>query len=314
MGSFSLHGLTRRLDLFTLRLFLTVVDEGQIRRAAVRENIAPSAATKRIQDLEDVVGLRLFDRQSSGVVPNAAGAVLARRLRALFDNLEDMRRELGDFSEGVRGQVTIATTVSIIVQYLAQEIGEFSRNYPLVDLNLRQDMNVNVVRAVVAGEADVGIYVSSKQIQEDALDVITYRTNRLVAVAPRGHPLTEQPQVDFAELLREPFIAISSATTMMADVQNAAHERGLTLRTRFTVDSVDAARSLVEAGLGVTIQPDCMLDAAAHPRIAMLTFDEPWALRPVVIGTRRDKAITAATRLLISQLTEQPRGADANQG
>ena len=60
MSTLSIHTLTRRVDLFTLRLFPTVVEEGQIRKAAVRENIAPSAATKRIQDLEEIAGLPLF--------------------------------------------------------------------------------------------------------------------------------------------------------------------------------------------------------------------------------------------------------------
>lgn len=100
MSTLSIHTLTRRVDLFTLRLFLTVVEEGQIRKAAVRENIAPSAATKRIQDLEEIAGLPLFERQPAGVVPNAAGVVLARYIRELFGNLEEMRRELGNTRTG----------------------------------------------------------------------------------------------------------------------------------------------------------------------------------------------------------------------
>ncbi|CAG2147252.1 LysR family transcriptional regulator [Cupriavidus numazuensis] len=306
MGTLSVHALTRRVDLFTLRLFLTVVDERQIRRAAIRENIAASAATKRIQDLEEIAGVQLLDRQPGGVVPSAAGEVLARHVRLLFENLEDMRREIGEFSDGVRGHITVATTGSIIIQYLAREIGEFSRNFPLVDVELKQDANANVVRAVVSGEADVAIYVASKQPDEDALDTVAYRTERLVALVPLGHALADQPDVAFADLLREPFIGIPPYTTLMTDAHHAARALGQALEPRFSVGSVEAARSLVEAGLGVTIQPECMVSLEASARVAMLQLKEPWALRGVHIGTRRGRTLTAATRALIRQLTEQP--------
>ncbi len=66
----------RRVDLFTLRLFLAAIDEGRIGRAAEREHIVPSAATRRIQDLEELAGLQLFERNPRGVAPSAAGRVV----------------------------------------------------------------------------------------------------------------------------------------------------------------------------------------------------------------------------------------------
>ncbi len=306
MSTLSLHSLTRRVDLFTLRLFLTVVEERQIRRAAIRENIAPSAATKRIQDLEEIAGIQLFERQPSGVVPSAAGEVLARYLRALFENLEDMRRELGEFSEGIRGHLTVATTGSLIIQYLAQEIGEFSRSFPQVDLELQQHVNPDAIRAVVSGDADLAVYVVGTGLDEDALDVIPYRTDRVVALVPHGHPLAEQSTVTLTDLLREPFIGSTPSTTMMADAYRAAQAHGAVLHPKFAVGSVEAARSLVEAGLGVTILPECMLSVESERRVAVLQLNEPWALRDVHIGTRRGRAMTAATRALIRQLTERP--------
>lgn len=306
MSTLSVHGLTRRVDLFTLRLFLTVVEERQIRRAAVRENIAPSAATKRIQDLEDVAGVQLFERQPNGMVTSAAGEVLARHLRLLFENLDDMRRELQEFSEGVRGYITIAVTGSIIVQYLAREIGEFSRSFPLVELAIQQDLNTNVVKGVVAGDADLAIYVASSDIDESGLDVLPYRTNRLVALVPRGHPLAELSEVSFADLIREPFIGIPSSTTLMADLYRGAKDLGQTFQPRLTVGTVEAARALVEAGMGVTVQPDCMFPVESVPQVAVLPLADPWAVRPVHIGTRTGRPMTAATRAFIRQLTEQP--------
>lgn len=300
----NVHALTRKVDLFTLRLFLTVVEERQIRRAAMRENIAPSAATKRIRDLEEVAGLDLFDRQPGGVAPSAAGDVLARHLRLLFDNLEDLREELSGYSQGVRGHITVAAPGTIILQYLAHEIGQFSRNFPQVDLAIRQDANSAVVQAVACGEADVAVYLASDDLAVEALDSIPYRTDRLVALVPRGHLLSEQASVSLSDLLNEPFIAIDANTLLMTSVNAAARALGHNLEPKFTVQTVEVARSLVEAGLGVTILPECMHPFEASQRVATLELAEPWALRSVRIGTRRGKTTTMATRALIQQLTD----------
>jgi DNA-binding transcriptional LysR family regulator len=304
-----MHALTRKMDFFTLRLFLAVVEERQIRRAAMRENIASSAATKRIHDLEEIAGIELFDRQPGGMVPNAAGEVLARHLRLLFDNLEDLRRELGDFTEGVRGHISVAAPGSLVIQYVANEIGEFSHNFPLVELELRQDVNSAVVAAVANGEVDMAVYLASDDLPVDALDSIPYRTDRLVALVPCGHPLSEQSSVVLADLLREPFIGTGASTLMMTSIHRAARTLGFVLEPKFTVGTVEVARSLVEAGLGVTILPECMHSLYASSRVSAVQLDEPWALRKVCIGTRRRKSITMATRALIQQLTDPPASA-----
>ncbi|HSW19734.1 MAG TPA: LysR family transcriptional regulator, partial [Ramlibacter sp.] len=150
MTVLSAHALTRRIDLFTLRLFLTVVEEQQIRRAALRENIAPSAATRRIQELEDVAGIQLFERHPNGMVASPAGEVLARHVRQLFAGLDLMGREVAQFTEGVRGHISISSTSAIIVQLLAPAIAEFSRQFPFIDIELQEDANVNVVNAVAS--------------------------------------------------------------------------------------------------------------------------------------------------------------------
>ena len=98
-GTFNKVHLIRQVDLFTLKLFLSVVEEGQVGRAAARENIAASAATKRVQDLEEIVGVPLFDRNPRGVIPTAAGLVLARHLTQVFGTFEDIRRDISEFTE-----------------------------------------------------------------------------------------------------------------------------------------------------------------------------------------------------------------------
>jgi DNA-binding transcriptional LysR family regulator len=304
MTGFSVHTLTRRIDLFTLRLFLTVVEEQQIRRAALRENITPSAATRRIQDLEEVAGINLFNRLPNGMVPSPAGEVLARHVRQLFSNLEVMRREVAEFTEGVRGHIGIGSTSTIIVHFLAREMAEFTRNFPLVDIELQEDANVNVVNAVLSGSTDVAVFYATDDVDTEKLDVVHYRTDRLVAIVPRGHPLGERSSVTTRDLLDESLVGISPTTSMMKQLRNAATALGRELRMKYRVTTMEAARALVKADLGVAIQPESMVPKEDFDKVIMVPLDEPWALREVCVGTKRGELLTAATKALVAQLAD----------
>ncbi|WP_168788519.1 LysR family transcriptional regulator [Paraburkholderia aromaticivorans] len=307
MSGLSIQGLIRRVDLFTLKLFLSVVEERQIGRAAIRENIAASAATKRIQDLEDVAGIRLFDRNPKGVVTSQAGEVLARHVRVMFASLDEIRRDIGELIDGVSGHVGIGATGSIIIQYLAREIAEFTRDFPMVQVELHEDVNAKVMRAVASGDIDVGVFVATANLANEAIDSVEYRTDDLVAVVPLGHPLSERASVTLVDLMQEDIIGIAPNTTLMTELHKAAALAGRELHPKYNVNSVEAARSLVQEGLGVTIQPECMLSLEDYERLSTVALAEPWAHRSIHIGTQRGKALSSATTALIKQLTERPQ-------
>ncbi|MGE4238885.1 LysR family transcriptional regulator [Ramlibacter sp.] len=305
MTVLSAHTLTRRIDLFTLRLFLTIVEEQQIRRAALRENIAPSAATRRVHELEEVAGISLFDRQPNGMVTTPAGEVLARHVRLMFANLDVMGREVAQFTEGVRGHISISSTSAIIVQLLAPRIAEFAREFPLIDIELREEPNVNVVNAVLAGHADIAMFYATSDIDAGGLDVVECRTDRLAALVPRGHPLAERTSVTMRDLLDEVVIGIGPTTSLMVQARKAAEALGRQLPEKYRVTTVEAARSLVKAGLGVMVHPDCMLPTADLDRMELLRLDEPWAVRMLCAGTKRGEPVTAAAKAFIAQLVDK---------
>lgn len=306
MTGISVHMLIRKVDLLTLQIFLAAVEERQLGRAAVRENISPSAATKRIQDLEDMVGLRLLERTARGVFPSKAGQVLAQRLRRIFADLEEMRRELGKFTDGVRGHVRIAATGAMLVHHLARELGEFIRSFPLIDVEIHEDLNPQVVRMVRGGEVDLAIFVAAEGLGAENLTTFPYRTDRLVAVFPHGHAFSDRTSVTLGDLLDDQIIGIAPGTTLMTQIREAARAAGRELRPKYNVNGVEAARSLVEAGLGVTIQPECMLPVDRPGQIASIAIDEPWARRVMLIAVPSGKPVSPAAQLLLDHLGSRP--------
>ncbi len=94
--------LIRRLDLITLQLFIAVPEEGTLTRAAAREAIAVSAASKRLIELEEALGIGLFVRQAKGMALTPAGETLLHHARQMLFNVEKMGLELGEHTQGVR--------------------------------------------------------------------------------------------------------------------------------------------------------------------------------------------------------------------
>ena len=303
MSTFNRLHLIRQVDLFTLRLFLSAIEERQIGLAAIRENIAASTATKRIQALEDIAGIELLERGPKGVAPSPAGAVLARYVRTIFDSLEDMRSEIASFTEGVRGELTISSARSIIVPFLSRELGDYSREYPLIDLTVREVENAQIVQEVAHGEADVGVFAAAYELDLDGVDVTPYRQDRMVAIVPPGHWLGDRPSVTFQELLPEELIAVGA---MLGVFRAAARRLGQEFESRHGVRSAGVAISLVQAGLGVSVVPGCLLDHELLNRVAVVELAEPWALRKIHIATARGRTPSAGTRALIKQLLDRP--------
>ncbi|MDU9393282.1 LysR family transcriptional regulator [Pseudomonas japonica] len=298
--TFNKMHLIRQVDLFTLKLFLSAVEEQQIGLAAIRENIAASTATKRIQDLEEIAGVKLLERNPKGVQPSPAGAVLVRYLRTIFGQLDDMRAEISSFTEGIRGDVHVASARSIIAPFLARELGNYAHDYPLIELHLSEVENAEIVRTVANGETDVGVFAMAHEMDLSGVDVTPYRKDRMVAIVPRDHVLAGRDSVTFEDLLPESLIAVKA---MLPVFRAAARRLGQEFESRFNVRSTGVAISLVQAGFGVTVQPECHVSRDMLDSVAVLDLAEPWANRIISIATPHGRLPSPAARTLLEYLS-----------
>ncbi|MGH6637496.1 MAG: LysR family transcriptional regulator, partial [Polaromonas sp.] len=109
----------RDLDMTTLRLFATVCETRSIARAAEQASIVGSAISKRLAQLEDTVGTPLLVRRRRGVEPTPAGESLLEHARTMLASAERIERDMAAYAQGVRGQVRILATASVMAESLA---------------------------------------------------------------------------------------------------------------------------------------------------------------------------------------------------
>lgn len=295
--------MTTRLDLYTLQVFLAVLEEGSIAAAAVREHIAPSALSKRLSELERTLDVTLFQRHARGVEPTSAARALARRARALLHQTQDLAAEIQDYSTGVRGRVRIAANLSSIAQFLPAELRRFMDQQPHVQIDLEESVSAGVTRAVLENAADIGVYTQSDD--EQGLDIFPYHRDVMAAVIPRGHPLARRKSIAFAEMLDYDHVGMhrGSAANYLFTREAAAINR--TVRLRFQVTSYDALVAMVRANLGLGIVPVKALSIHATEDLRIIPLKDSWAQRQLKLCVRSNEALSGAAKRLLEHLITQ---------
>ena len=300
----NVNHLVRHVDLFTLQLYIAAVEEKQIGLAAIRENIAASTATKRIQMLEDAAGTKFLDRTPRGVQTTPAGEIFLRHAREILGSLNVMRSEVTALTEGVAGELTLVSARSIIGPLLARRLGEFVSDYPQVDLAVHEVFNPEIIREVERGDADLGVYAEGPDLDLSGVATIPYRNDRVVAVVPIDHPLASRDSVTYADLAGFNLIA---AGAMAGAFKLAAAKTGDEFRSRYRLVTGSTALSLVASGIGVTAVPECFLRSDHLDRVAVIDLDEHWAVRRLYLATRRGQRRGPAVAALVDYVLDQPR-------
>src|SRR4051812_5570948 len=149
--------MVTRVDLVTLSLFIAVVEETSLAKAAEREHLAPSAISKRLADLELNLNVRLFERKPTGMFPTAAGTALLHHARLIVRNVSELEAELLDFAGGVRGTIRVQANATSMVRYLPEDLRSFLTLYPQVRIEIEEGTSPDTIRAVAENAADIGI-------------------------------------------------------------------------------------------------------------------------------------------------------------
>ncbi|MBV4454325.1 MULTISPECIES: LysR family transcriptional regulator [Pseudomonas] len=295
------RSLVRRLDLITLQLFVAVFEEGTLTRAANREAIAVSAASKRLMELEQVLGVSLFVRRAKGMDLTAAGETLLHHARQMLFNVEKMGLELGEHSHGVRGYVRMLANLSAIIEFLPEDLRDFSELHPEVKTDLEERPSNGVVQGVLDGVADLGI--CSSDTDTKGLPSVTYRHDKLVVLMPADHPLAARESLAFAETLGSDYVGLHAASSINMRTHAAAREAGKMLRLRIHVPGFDAMCRMVQANMGIGILPHKAYELFGRALgLHAVPLTDAWSDRSLILVVRDEAVLSPVSRLLFDYL------------
>jgi DNA-binding transcriptional LysR family regulator len=300
--------MATHFDLTDLRLMVRVAEHNSLTRGAEAAHLSLPAASTRIRHLEDSLGLKLLYRTSQGVTLTPPGQAFVHHARLVLGQIEDLRGDLQDYAAGTKGHLRVFANTTALGEFLPPVLGSYLQRHPDVNVELRERLSHDIVRAVSEGQADIGIVAGS--VRTENLEVLPYRSDRLVLVVPAGHPLAGTGRVWFADTLDLNHVGLQDASALHAFLRELCEGLHRPLKLRIQVGNFEAACRMIEAAVGIGIvQESAARRHAQAMAIAIVPLADDWALRQMQICMRSLDALPAFARDLVHLLVEDAQAA-----
>ena len=276
-----------RFDFTSIRLAVLCAQTENLTNAARECHLVLPAASRRIRELEAALGTKLFERHSRGLKVTPAGKVFMRRGLSLLQELEGTIKELNDLDKGIVRHIQLFAGTAAISQFLPPLIAKYSKKYPEIQIDLEEHVSEQVVLALKAGKAEMGVFVEGSNTE--GLDVQVFRADELVLIFPKGHRLTGKKPIPFSETLDEQWISLNPGAAMLNQQMSAASALGKRINLRMQVNSFDAVTQMVASGLGVALLPKAFaLSVLQVNHLNWRALQDQWAQRKLMVGIRKD--------------------------
>ena len=273
--------------LTQLTSFVEIARTGNLSRAAETLFVTQPALTSRLQTLERQLGSELFVRTRRGMRLTEAGkAFLPFAVRSL-ETVAEGRRLVAEIAQGGAGELTIGAAPAVSTYVLPALLKEFHEAHPKVRLSVRTGHSEEVLELVLRGQVEVGL---TRQLRHADIVSEPVYEDELVLVANRDHPFARRVVIRMEELGGEELI-LFDRTSSYHDLTNALFRAaGVEPAGVMELDNIDAAKKMVQQGLGVALLPQTAVAAeldAGSLRVVVIAGAEP-VRRQIVAIRRRD--------------------------
>jgi DNA-binding transcriptional LysR family regulator len=227
-----------------------------------------------------------------------------------MQQIEQLRGELQEYSRGVKGHLRLLASTASITEFLPPIVKDYLARHPDVNVDLRERLSQDIVRAITEGSADIGLVADVTSTGN--LQVFPYRNYRHVLATSATHPLASEVSVSFERTLDYDFIGPGEGSVMHAFLKQAADRCNKTLKTRIQVGNFEVLCRLIEGNIGVGVLPEpCARRYAESMRIQIVELEDEWAVRKLLICVRDLKLLPVFAVDLMNMLTADAASVDS---
>ena len=297
--------IERRLKLHDVRVLMTVVQAGGMRKAAAQLGTSQPAISRSIADLEHTLGVRLIDRGSRGIEPTAYGRALIRRGVAVFDELRQGVRDIEFLADPTAGELRIGCSESLAAGPVLAVIDRLTQRHPRIVFHVLTIAGPPLYRDLRERNVEIAIsLVSGAEAGADVLVENLFADNYFVIVAGSQSPWANRRKIELAELVNEAWTLLPSDSVASAVVVEAFRARGLEPpRTTVITPSLNLRNTLLATGRFLTVLPRfALLLPSTRPSLKALPVEFPNAPRTTAILTLRNRTLSPLAEIFIETL------------
>lgn len=241
------------LDLQKLNHFLHVAELGSFTKSAAALNIAQSALSRQIRELEQEFGDRLFHRTGRGVVPTEFAQQILPRVRALLLQAEQLAEDIKASKGMPKGQVRLATLTSLSALLLTPLLSRVSDRFPDIRIFVMEGLTDHVEEWLAAGRVDLGIVYGNRR--NPSLTDELLMSAELYLVARQGDPVVAEQTFSLPEVSDLPLILPGLPNRWRLSIEKACADHQIPLQVAFELDSIQTIKDLVGMGKRYSILP-----------------------------------------------------------
>ena len=283
------------MELRMLRTFVRIAEERSFTRAAGTLNYAQSTVTAQIKQLEEELGVRLFDRVGRQVYVTDAGQKL---LSLAYDMLrmEERVRKIGQTQQALSGTLRIGMIQSLQNHILLPHIMEFRKRYPEVKVIVEEANGQKLSAMLYRNEVDLAYFFQTRLADEN-LVVVEEQEENMYFAAPHDHPLTRKAGAALEEILSLPYLTIEQDQCNSLLLRQCLADRGLKYHSTFQVGNPDVILRMIRAGEGISWLPHYVVaDAWEAGEISVFDYQFPEVHIYRQVAHHRDKWISDCMR------------------
>jgi DNA-binding transcriptional LysR family regulator len=291
-----LHDAMGRVDAEQLRAFVAVARVGRFTRAARQLGTTQPSLSRRVAQLEAEVGAKLVVRAPRGVVLTSAGERLLPYAERALASLDAGKNSIEEVSGEPRGMVAIGATPTVGAYALPDVLAEFHSLHPAVVMRIVEALPETLEARVANGEIDMALLNLPVRRLDLAAQKL-WQEDYLLAV-PRGHKLASSKRpIALADAATEALVVVPGVPATAA-LFAACEERGVRPHVIVEAENLEAARRMVERGVGVALIPRLMAKETGPRKMVAVEVGRGGIKRQVALVHRGEAYLTAAGRAM----------------
>lgn len=291
-----------RFELTDLRVFLAIAQAKSVTAGASDVHLTAPSASYRLKNLEQAMGVPLFNRTQKGMALTPPGETVLRYAQMIMDNIDRLQAEMRRHTDGVEGHIRVHANSSTMAS-LPPALSRFLAAYPNVNVDLEEHLSEDSVRAVLEDRADVGLVAGNIDLR--GLEFIRYGSDELMFVTPLRHPLSLQESITLVQALEHDLVSVGSKSSNFLFLNELASRSGTKPRVRVHAPDFAAVIRCVQEGAGISLVPRSVAAPAIEQGLVEgIALDEPWAMREQRIVMKSQKALPAYTSDFVRYVAE----------
>lgn len=265
-----------------MRYFVAVAEREHISEAAENLHVAQSAVSRQIANLEEELGIELFERVGRNVKLTPIGKTFLEHTVAALQAIDFAKKQVDEYLDPEKGTIKIGFPTSLASFLLPTVISAFKKEHPSVSFHLRQGSYRYLINAVKERELNLA-FLGPVPAKDATIDKKILFTENIAALVPDTHPFANRSKIQLAELRNEGFVLFPEGYILNKVVVEACKSVGYTPKISSEGEDMDAIKGLVAAGIGVSLLPESVFYDATPRGTSKLTLIEPPFTRNVGI-------------------------------